>query len=196
MAELRVTGLQGTQAQLALAATRIPQSLDAVMRTQLTQAVSYARARYLSGGTTVDRLAVRTGGVRAAFQSRVSRQGPIVYGRIGYFSDDAPAWVGVHEYGATIRPRRARYLAIPLTEEARRVGSPRAYPSPLFSARSRRGNLLLFRREGRAIVPVYLLRDSVTIPARPALAPTVARFAPQIAQELTAAIDRLLAGRF
>lgn len=72
----------------------------------------------------------------------------------------------VHQYGATIVPKVARALAIPLTAEAKRVGSPRRnqFPRPLV----RRGSLLTENVGGR-LVSHYRLARRVVVPARPYL---------------------------
>lgn len=194
---LQVTGLHETITRLHAAPSRIPQTLAAIMRTRLGEAVQYARATYLTGGTTATRLASRTGALAASFDFTVSPQGSTTYGRLGYLRHPPP-WIAVHEgwpdsrASTTIRPRRAQYLAIPLTDEARRVGSPRQFPGALFAARSKRGNLLLFQRVGQGIEPVYLLRSEVSVPARPALRPTVERFAPLLRDDLGAAVRLLI----
>lgn len=95
--------------------------------------------------------------------------------------------------GGTVRPVRAKMLAIPLTREAVRAGSPRRFPRNLFVIRSRKGNVLLVEKPqrtkggklkkrklnaneqtlagqydpGGGLVPQYRLVNSVTIPARP-----------------------------
>lgn len=79
-------------------------------------------------------------------------------------------YMAVHEEGAVIRAKRARYLTIPLPAALDSRGLPlkpsaRDWPNT-FVGTSRRGNVLIFQRRGRAIVPLYLLRRSVVMPAR------------------------------
>lgn len=40
-------------------------------------------------------------------------------------------YAGIHNFGGTIVPKRTKFLAIPLTIEALRAGSPRRFPRPL-----------------------------------------------------------------
>ena len=79
-------------------------------------------------------------------------------------------YASIHETGGVIRPKRAKRLAIPLTPEARRAGSPRAFPRKLVMVTSRRGSTLLvesFRsRKTRRIKPQYLLVSSTSIRAK------------------------------
>lgn len=62
-------------------------------------------------------------------------------------------------YGGTVRPKRAKFLAIPLTKQAKRAGSPRRMKGtkavPLFA-----------RKVGGKLVGHFLLVKKVTLPAR------------------------------
>lgn len=78
----------------------------------------------------------------------------------------------VHNFGATIRPVNAKFLAIPVTREARKVTGPRAFPRDLFfiPRKSGPGGSLAERvakgkKKGQVLVH-YLLRDHVDVPAR------------------------------
>lgn len=46
-------------------------------------------------------------------------------GIMGDEGSDLLIIAGVHEYGATIHPKKAKNLAVPLTDEAKKAGSPR-----------------------------------------------------------------------
>lgn len=74
----------------------------------------------------------------------------------------------IHELGGTIEPKNAKFLAIPVTETARRAGSPRNM-SGLAYAQTAKGQPVLLNSESGMVH--YLLRKSVTIPARPYLRP-------------------------
>lgn len=70
--------------------------------------------------------------------------------------------------GGTVRPKNRKYLGIPLGEQLRGL-YPREVQG-LFCLKSKKGNLLLFRRpKKRAYLeaPVYLLKESVTHKPRP-----------------------------
>ncbi len=80
------------------------------------------------------------------------------------------AYLRVHEYGGTVTPRGARFLAIPLPAALNPNGTPikddpRAWTNT-FVQKSRAGNLLIFRRQGAGIVPLYALKSSVTLRPR------------------------------
>jgi phage gpG-like protein len=81
----------------------------------------------------------------------------------------------VHQFGADIKPKKGKYLTIPLTKEAKRVGSPRQnhFPRPLFvvevdgvpylceNKSSGRG-----RKKTETLVFQYMLVKGVRIPQR------------------------------
>lgn len=95
--------------------------------------------------------------------------------------------------GGTIKPKRAKMLAIPLTREAVRSGGPRKFPRNLFVIRTKSGSVLLVEaapktkkgkikkrklnaseqtiansiNAGADVHAHYLLVRSATIPARP-----------------------------
>jgi len=76
----------------------------------------------------------------------------------------------VNEFGATIKPRRARRLAVPLTKEARGK-SPRQFnnlfPISIPSSTSGENLLYLARNKGKNRIQfMYLLAKEVTIPER------------------------------
>lgn len=70
----------------------------------------------------------------------------------------------LHQFGGVIRPKRAKVLTIPVSKEAARIGSPRKFPRPLFSARGG-----LCEHKGEELVMHYRFASSVTVPARPFL---------------------------
>jgi HK97 gp10 family phage protein len=77
-------------------------------------------------------------------------------------------YAAIQEYGGTVTAKKSKYLAIPLTKTARGAGSPRNFPLTLHLVKGGSGNLVLVSDEGQAH---YVLKTSVTIPARPYLRP-------------------------
>jgi phage gpG-like protein len=80
-------------------------------------------------------------------------------------------YAGIHQDGGTIRPKKAKFLAIPINRPARRAGTARRWwqqneSKKPFIKKSKRGNLLIFAHEGDGIKPYFLLRESVVIPQR------------------------------
>lgn len=76
----------------------------------------------------------------------------------------------VHERGATITPKRAKYLTIPLPPALTGQGVPKRKSARewqnTFVLKSKKGNLLIVQKVGKEIVPLYVLKKSVTIPKR------------------------------
>ena len=99
-----------------------------------------------------------------------------------------------HEFGAVIRPKRAKMLAIPLpgAMSARGVPlrpKPRDWPN-LFIIKSKRGKLLLVRKVSGRIVPMYFLtKGPIRIPKRLGMQATLDKAAPIFVDML---FDRIL----
>jgi phage gpG-like protein len=116
---------------------------------------------------------------------------------VGFVGTDRPDAL-IHEEGGTITAKRSRFLPIPLTAEARRVGSPRKFPGELwpFFPKPFRGAAFLVRQKfsalkegimgparntkGGRIDPQYLLKRSVTLRDRPHWRPAWEHVAPTI----------------
>jgi phage gpG-like protein len=75
-------------------------------------------------------------------------------------------YAAIHEFGGTIRPLRAKNLAIPTTKEARKAGSPRSMTDLKWIPGNGRVSYLV-NDDGVQ----YVLVKSVQIPARPYLRP-------------------------
>ncbi len=107
--------------------------------------------------------------IKAACQEMEQKE--IRVGIVGGKADsDILAIAHAHEYGATIKPKKGKYLAIPLTKDAQAAGSPRAF-SDLRFVNAKNGKLLMVRdkkkRGGKTeSVAMYLLVKSVTLPER------------------------------
>ena len=82
-----------------------------------------------------------------------------------------PSWLSVHEYGAVITPKRAKYLTIPLPAAMDSRGVP--FKKSLSEwentkmVPTKRGNgYLVYQERGNRIIPLYVLVTSVKIPPR------------------------------
>ena len=96
----------------------------------------------------------------------------------------------IQEWGGTIVPREAKALAVPLTEGARKVGSPRGYPGKLevrWRPASSKG--VLVDEQG---VAQYALVRQVTIPARPYMRPAVDSHQAEIANAFAAGMRQVV----
>ena len=124
------------------------------------------------GGTGKTTLSRRTGDLMASVKKSVRTTGRFtdtggeITGRIG----SPLIYASTQELGATIRPKKAQYLTVPLPAalDARgvmKLPKARDYPNT-FVQRSRRGNLIIFQKKGRGIVPLFVLKKQVKIPPR------------------------------
>ena len=95
----------------------------------------------------------------------------------------------LQQEGGTVKPVHAQALTIPISKEAVRAGSARNFPRPLFVLKKKdggEGSLAEKTKDGKIVVH-YLLRKSVTVPARPYLgisAETANRIGQLIAAEM------------
>lgn len=118
------------------------------------------------GGTTENSLSKRTGAGVASIIRSVNVKGSTwatLTGGIG-----GVGYLGIHEYGGTISSK-GKLLTIPLPAamNSRGVAPPFARQwRNTFTARSKKGNLLIFQKRGSQIVPLYVLVDKVTIKPR------------------------------
>lgn len=134
-----------------------------------------ARAKINATGPA---LHARTERLRGSIHARVRGSGSGVELRLraGGRGGNVP-YAGVHEYGATIRPRKGQFLAIPLGPARTRAGvsrfaSPRDVPG-LFFVPSRSGGVLVKMGRGKSLTAWFALVRSVRIPARPYLRPAL-----------------------
>jgi|GEM_PF-2423316 len=100
--------------------------------------------------------------------------------------------MGVHETGATITPRRGKYLAIPTVYALTSRGNPRTSPGKArntFFRMTKAGNLFLFRRvKGEAPVPLFLMRTMVGLKARLGLKEAIEAMADAFPDKAAAAL--------
>lgn len=103
-----------------------------------------------------------TGLLRNSIQAKATRDELIVSSNLQY--------AGVHQWGATIVPVKAKFLCIPLTKEAKYAGSPRRFKRPLSPRinKQRTKGVLLEKIGNREIVHFAMVKQ-VVIPARPFL---------------------------
>lgn len=166
-------------------ATAVQQAFTAARRETLARwqrtlsrhafrAVRTVQAEHRSGSkTTATATRVGTGNLRASYSQRTGAIAHGVESRIGLMRlgarGRALSYGATHEEGAVIHGKP--WLAIPLPSIRRPSGL--APPTSEFRAdsfvyKSRRGNLLIARRRAdKSIENLYVLRRSVSVPARP-----------------------------
>lgn len=132
---------------------------------------SHVVSKHLTGGTTGDRLGVRSGRLRSATHAMKTKvENGSVSGGTEVGVRYASTHIGRKGKKTTIRPKRARKLTIPLPAALTGAGrmkynSARNYPN-LRIIKSKAGNLLLAQVEGGRITPFFVLKDRVDIMTR------------------------------
>jgi hypothetical protein len=128
------------------------------------------------GGTTENTLSKRSGALVQSIKDSVEVTGTKlddIQGRLG----SALPYAKIHETGGTITAKKSKYLTIPLPAALGPNGVPKKKSAKewdnTFIATSKKGNLIIFQKQGGRVVPLYLLRTSVKIPPRLGLRDTL-----------------------
>lgn len=100
-------------------------------------------------------------GVEAEFRKLFGRK--IIIGPAAAEGSELAAYAAANEFGATITPKNAAYLAVPLNMEAKER-RPRDYDLVPIFPKDRTPYLAM--KQGNRLVPYYLLLKKVTIPER------------------------------
>lgn len=164
-------GLHALEKNLGMSMKGTAKEFAEELRTYLSS-VADDLARYhgrsYSGQTAPNRLSKRSGRAVRSIKASVRVRGNTLdslrgsIGGIGYLR--------THEFGATVRAKRVQYLTIPLPAALHANGTPihrsaRQWQNTTI-IRSKQGNLLIVQRKGKNVVPLYLLKEEVTIPPR------------------------------
>jgi len=112
----------------------------------------------------------------------------------------ALAYGWVHEYGPmVIRPRTARYLAIPLPAALTPAGvlrkPPRAWTNTFVRFGGFSGSGTIFQQRRNMVVPLFRLKRQVTIPQRRWAKPAVDQTLPQLKERVQKALVEALGGQ-
>lgn len=146
------------------------------------------------GGTTGNSLSLRSGNLVESLQQSIFVKGSNLDNMIGEIG--GAFYARIHETGGTITPKKGKYLTIPLPAALNSNGTPIKSKArdwdKTFILKSKKGNLLIVRRDGRHLTPLYLLKTSVTIPARLNLGSTVEAGLPRFIDELGDKLVRAL----
>ena len=102
-------------------------------------------------------------------------------------------YAAIQEHGGVIKPKKAKYLTVPLPAALTPAGvlrkEAREYPNA-FIQRSRRGNLIIFDQRGNKIVPLFVLKKEVKIPPSHWFSDAVNRVDNELVQILAIEVDR------
>jgi hypothetical protein len=165
MLSVSITGADALRERLERMRRELMPRMQSVMNSTLSEAANWARMQRLSGPYPYV-LQARTGRLRESFSANIRPGARVIVGQFG-FINNRPIYAGVHEYGAVIRARPGRFLRfIPV------------------------GNIPLVMRGGRGRRSPFVFAKQVTIPARPVLRPTWARFRPLLIERLARQLER------
>lgn len=146
-------------------------------------------------GDSTGKLFRRSGKAMASIMDSVKVDGDSVATMEGHIG--GTGYLATHEYGATIRPKVAQYLTIPLPAALNPDGTPIEVKARdwqrTFVIKSKKGNLLIVQKKGKDIVPLYVLKKEVTIPPRLGLRKTLETGIPVFRDKATAAMLDALA---
>ena len=173
-----------------------PKRKDAIAYRSFVDATAYIEQQLkinISGRI----LKVRTGDLHDSIGSIVKDTGNQLEGIIGSGARQGNRlpYADIHETGGTITPKNVQWLTIPLRAALTPSGMPRGRARDFentFFAYSKAGNLILFQRKGKKAVALFLLKKSVTIPARRYMSITAEETAGQIADIMINRIDKEL----
>ena len=182
---MAIKGLRKLKKELKKVQGKLLTDAKKVLNKNSTLLASYTRQNFMQGGTTSTRLRKRSGRLAASTKPIKARsvKGGLAAGiRVG--TTYAGVHIGRPGKTTTIRPKRGKYLAIPLdAAKTKKAGVARGGPGDehlwgdTFVKRSRAGNLIIFgtqkyQRGARAgqrkgnLTPLFVLKKSVKIQTR------------------------------
>lgn len=190
-------GLAALSKELGTSLTRAAPALRKEIKNYLDTVALALNQRHGSpwpGGTGGQTMSVRSGALNRSIRDSVRVSGSTVNtlrGQIGSIF-----YGRIHEYGGVIKPKKAKYLTIPLPAALTSNGTPKKPTARdwdrTFVITSKKGNLLIVRKQGRGIVPLYVLKKSVRIPARLGMGDTLEKGAPQFVDKAMSAMAKTI----
>ena len=141
-------------------------------------------------------LKVRTGRLRASIGSRVDMNEEGLTGVIGsgVRTGERVRYADIHEEGGVITARRVKYLTIPTEYALTKAGVTKRISARDFENTFVRQGIIWQKQGKRKIVPLFILKKSVVIPARRYMSRTLERDKSAIIKTMIEAIKRALEG--
>ena len=153
----------------------IPNLVDA-LNTYVIKLADHIVTQKLSGQV----LKVRTGTLRSSIVPILAHmEGRVIMAGVG----TGVKYARIHEFGGTIVPKVAQALTVPLPGVK---GRARDYKNT-FIAKG-----MIFQKQGREIIPLFALKKSVTIPARPYFRPSLIETIGDLTDGLDRALDKAI----
>lgn len=180
--EVAVNGFKETLANLDKAGKKVKTEKRIKMEKASVYLKNYIQKNKLSG----DPLKRRSANLVNQMNYNVEDKNNITTGKVG----NRMVYAAIHETGGTIKAKRAKYLTIPLPAAMTPRGVLRK-PARQWTDTFVR-NKIIFQKKGKKVVPLFVLKESVTIPARPyistALNETKNRIIDIIGEAITTAV--------
>ena len=162
----------------------------------VAQALASRHGNAWPGGTGARSLSKRSGALVSAIVGSVKVNGTTFTTIEGSIGAPGVAYAKIQETGGMIKPKSAKFLCIPLPAALDGNGLPlRASPRQwenTFVATSKAGNLIIFQKRASTIVPLYVLKDEVTIPPRLGMGDTLRAGLPYFVDHAVAAIMKAM----
>ncbi len=166
------------------------------LKSQVFRALTLLEAEILQNIRKGAGLHVRTGTLLnsiGASKKVVEDSNGFIYGEIG---PEGVPYAAIHEFGGTIVPKNAKALAIPTRENQRPDGLPKIttqdLKNGLVPSFVNKGIIFgIFGGKGKTAeaMALFILKSSVTIPARPYLSTAVAKKKEEIYKEFGLLLD-------
>lgn len=128
-------------------------------------------------------LHVRTGALLNSVSrtKRVYEENGVIIGQIG---TEGVQYAAIHEFGGTVVPKNKQFLALPTDQNRRADGLPVMTTTELRNTgRSFIRDHIIYLQEGKKITPMFVLKRSINIPARPYLSTALEAKKDQILKE-------------
>lgn len=163
---------------------------------------------YYPGLTSGRKLRNRSGALRSSVKASVV--GGSTLGSVGVqftAGSAAAGYATIQEYGGVVRPKKRKYLRVPLPAAMTSSGVVRAGVKPIRSGsgwrtadgnptfvRAKNGRAVVYQKKGSAVEPLFVLKGSVKIKGRLGMRKTMRkvlkRHAPKIAEALAHSLRR------
>ena len=113
---------------------------------------------------------------------------------IGLVGTRGVPYAPVHEFGAEIVPKKAKYLTIPIGDNRRRDGLPRIrtkdIDAPFFV--KKHGTLFMGGRDEGIL---FVLKKKITVPPRPYIQPAIDKHRENIYKRFSALLEKVIRGK-
>jgi len=187
--KITVTGDARTEAAVRRLGSDLPKAMLGAMRTVTLFLQAYIQRKKLTG----DPLKVRSGRLRSSITGTARMIDRQIVGTVG----TKTPYSRIHEFGGEIRPKKGRYLTVPLPAAKTSAGVVRGRARDFkdtFLFRSKAGNLIIMGKPtpgALEVEPLFILKEVVNIPKRSYLVSSVKENKDRIGQIFKKSLETL-----